>query len=452
MSLGFLWWHGAGLLVLAGLGLWWGLGPAPPAWAWVLIPGLALLLLALAGLHMGLRARAWSGRQAQLTRQGEDQLERARQTQQAVLDHSGDLIFTLDPQGRYLGMNRWGLGFLATSGEYLAGKFIEEHLDSASAARLRDLMREALASGQARRHLEPLNLGGRPRFMEVFLKKLEARPGQEPQILGILRDQTEAKLAEERMWQTEKLASLGLLAAGVAHQINNPLGILMGFTQLLIDQTPDEAPGRRELGIILEQGGECKKIVDGLLNFTRLSDLGGGGDLLAGLRGVIDTVGPVLESRGIGLDLDLPADLPYCPASGGAMQQVFLNLISNAMDAMPQGGRLAIAARARRKEPRQGSQHGTLPQGPRYMEISMQDSGTGIDPDMLDRIYDPFFTTKPEGQGTGLGLSVAYGIVREHQGTITCQSPPPGQPGPGGARFVIRLPLPGDQAAQGGRA
>ena len=246
----------------------------------------------------------------------------------------------------------------------------------------------------------------------------------------------------------------GLLAAGVAHQINNPLGILMGFSQLALDKAPEGAPFRRELTIIREQGRQCKEIVDGLLGFTRLSELGAGrGDLSAALLMVSDTVSGVLQSRGITLERDLPTDLPPGPPGCGAVQQVLLNLINNAAEAMGRGGVLKLAARAKTKPPRQGDGHGTLPPTPSYIEIILEDDGPGIAPEVMPRIFDPFFTTKPEGKGTGLGLSVAYGIVRELGGTLTAESPPPGAVHGRGARFTIRLPLEGGaHRADQGRA
>lgn len=444
----------AALALLAVAGAWWVFWPVHggggQAMA-VIIPLGSLVLAALAIGHLGMHARGWArDKQQQLDRRSA-QLEEAREAYQALLDHSDILIFTMDEQGRYLTMNRYGLRLLGAILGEIQGKYIEEHLDQAGAVRLRELLQTALQDGQAGRNLEPLCLGGRERFMNIHLKMLEGNGRLKRRVLVLMQDQTEQKLVDERMWQTEKLASLGLLAAGVAHQINNPLGILMGFGQLLLEATEPGEPGHHELGIILEQGSECKRIVDGLLSFTRLSDLGSGGcDLLTGLHAVIDTIRPVLKSQGVELDLDLPVSLPICRASGGSMQQVFLNLIANAMDAMPGGGRLMVSAQPKTKEPRQGSLHGTLPDAKSYVEIVFQDSGPGIAPENLERIYDPFFTTKPVGQGTGLGLSVVYGIVREQGGTITCQGAPSGDQDAVGACFIIRLPIQPDEAPEAG--
>jgi two-component system NtrC family sensor kinase len=408
-----------------------------------LLPLAALLISAIAIGHILQRTSAWVMRSQKRLQCSSAQLKEARQAHQALLEHSNLIICTLDGKGRYMSMNRYGLDILGVEFSEIEGKYFEEHLDSAGAARMRGMLQTALLLGQAAQNLEPLNLAGQERFLEIHMKSLESTLPSNQRVLLLMRDRTEQKLFEQRMWQTEKLASLGLLAAGVAHQINNPLGILMGFCQLLRDGSSPDAPGQRELGIILEQGAECKRIVDGLLSFTRLGELGGGRcDLLGGLHSVLDTVRPVLESKGIVLILNLPPALPECRAKDSSMQQVFLNLIANAMDAMPEGGELMISAGLKNKEPMQGSMHGTLPESHSYVQISFQDSGPGIPEENLERIYDPFFTTKPVGKGTGLGLSVAYGIVSEHGGTIIAQ-PQVSKPGQeeGGACFIIRLPV-----------
>ncbi|MCB2185365.1 MAG: PAS domain-containing protein [Deltaproteobacteria bacterium] len=414
MSGPFPWLGAATALLLAGGLVFW-------AWAW--------------------RLRGQARQQAAGARRLSEAIRRTRETHQVLLDHTDALIFTLDQEGRYLTFNRAAREVLGHGPVPAEGKFVEEHLDPPGAAKFRTALARALAEGEARLTRQPLKLVGRERFLDLYLKLLGPPGGSGLQVLCIVRDQTAEKLRDDMLWQTEKLASLGLLAAGVAHQINNPLGILMGFAEILADRTPAGAPGHRELAIIQEQGQECKRIVDGLLNFHRLSELGlGRPDLLASLHAVLQLVSGVLKHKGIQVDLDLPDRLPPTPAGGGVMEQVLLNLLANAMDALPRGGLLRVGAAYRVKPPRQGDLHGTLPAGPSYVEITVQDNGPGIAPEHLERIFDPFFTTKPVGQGTGLGLSVAHGLVRELRGTLTCQSPPP-DGSPPGARFTVRLPV-----------
>lgn len=405
------------------------------------VAAVLLALVAGAALVLALRARARARQEAAACQAQGRLLDQARETHQALWDNSDAAILSLDRQGRYQAANPAGLALLGAEQEVIHGKYVEEHLDAPSAARLREVLDQALAGNEVRLGREPLTLAGRERFVDLYCRALHGDAAGGGRLLVILRDQTDQKLMDQHLWQTEKLASLGLLAAGVAHQINNPLGVLMGFSQLALQKAPADAPFRRELTIIRDQGQQCKEIVDGLLNFTRLSELGSGpGDLLAGLMMVSDTVSGVLQSQGISLERDLAADLPPGPPGCGAVQQVLLNLMNNAKDAMPDGGLLKLSARLVTKPPRQGDGHGTLPATPRYIEIILEDDGTGIAPEVMPRIFDPFFTTKPEGKGTGLGLSVAYGIVRELGGTLTCDSPPPGAAQGRGTRFTIRLP------------
>ncbi len=444
MSLGFLGWYLAGLLALAGLSLagWW------RGWVWldppagplvVMVAGLGLLLAAL--VHLRARLLSWQAEVSRQVRLRSQALERRRQVDRALMDHYDALVILLDREGRYLELNRAARSLLGVEDSAsLAGKYLEEHLDSHSAPRFRRLLRRALARGEARLEGGWLHFAGRERYLEGVARTIG--DPWEQSLLLILRDLSHQKRRDHKLWETERLASLGLLAAGVAHQVNNPLGVLLGFCELLLERTPPGAEGRRELEIIHQQGQECKRIVEGLLRYTRLSDLGGGGgDLAAALRLVLETVSGVLDQRGIALEVRLPEHLPPTPAPAGAMQQVFLNLIANAMEAMSGGGRLVVEAALRTKPPRQGTQHGTLPAGRRYIEIVVEDTGCGIPPEHQQHIFDPFFTTKEVGRGTGLGLWVAYGIVREAGGTIACQSPPPGREEAGGTRFTLRLPL-----------
>jgi PAS domain S-box-containing protein len=403
------------------------------------VAGLGLLLAAL--VHLRARLAAWQAEVAHQVRLRAEALERRRQVERALMDHYDALVILLDREGRYLELNREARHLLEVEdSRQVVGKYLEEHLDPKSAPRFRQLLRQALAQGEARLEGRWLHFAGRERYLEVVARTI-GNPWDQSLLL-ILRDLSDQKLRDHKLWETERLASLGLLAAGVAHQVNNPLGVLLGFCELLLDRTPPGAEGRRELEIIHQQGQECKRIVDGLLSYSRLSDLGGsGGDLVAALRAVLEMVSGVLSERGIELEVRLPQELPPTPAPAGAMQQVFLNLIANAMEAMPGGGRLMVEAALRTKPPRQGTLHGTLPAGRRYIEIAIEDTGCGIPPEHQEHIFDPFFTTKEVGQGTGLGLWVAYGIVREAGGTIVCQSPPPGREEAGGTRFTLRLPL-----------
>jgi two-component system, NtrC family, sensor kinase len=235
-----------------------------------------------------------------------------------------------------------------------------------------------------------------------------------------------SSIAEEI--QADKLASLGTMSAGIAHEINNPLGIILGFCGLLLEKTEPGTQLYKDLQTIERQGLNCKLVVDNLLNFTRLS---GNPDDKVNVNEIIENimtvVRPGLNAQGIECECSFSPQLPPAPGNVQRWQQVILNLINNAKTAMPEGGSLKIWT---------SSQHHR-----KTIEIAIQDSGNGIPPKNLNRVFEPFFTTKNEGRGIGLGLSIAYGIIINYGGTISCQSEIKDAPGrPKGTSFIISVP------------
>jgi two-component system NtrC family sensor kinase len=233
-------------------------------------------------------------------------------------------------------------------------------------------------------------------------------------------DMTEHVRREEELQRREHLASIGLLASGIAHEVNTPLTGIASYTQVLLEHRPPDHPDVPILKRIEQQAFRAAAIAASLLNFSRQRD----GDYhaldVAGmLEETLDLFQPHLRGRRIDLQRRLEAPLPPVNGNRGRLQQVLMNLLLNAVDAMPGGGTLTVAARSVNDRVR--------------LEVS--DTGVGIPPEHLERIYDPFFTTKPRGKGTGLGLSVTYGIVKEHAGTLTAESSP-GE----GSRFIVSLP------------
>jgi len=226
----------------------------------------------------------------------------------------------------------------------------------------------------------------------------------------------------------EKLASLGTLAAGVAHEINNPLAVLLGFCELLLRKAEKGTQQYEDLKTIERQGLLCKETVENLLSFARSEKQRREySDLNAGIEEIAKIVRHLLEKSGITLVLDLGKNLPPVKGDARQLQQVFLNLITNAMAAMETGGTLTIRS--------------LLERSTRRAVALFQDTGTGIPPDHIDHIFEPFFTTKPEGQGTGLGLFVSYGIITGYGGTIECSSTPATALGKQpGTVFTVKLP------------
>jgi PAS domain S-box-containing protein len=265
---------------------------------------------------------------------------------------------------------------------------------------------------------------------------LQAPSGDAAVVVGtilLLEDITGHVRLEEQLQISEKMASIGLLAAGVAHEVNTPLTGISSFTQMLLESADPADPRTVLLQKIERQTFRAAKIVSGLLNLSR-PGTSGSDRILVDLNSVMTDVFSLLEHQFEVGSIKVRRELSPVPVPvlgiEHQLQQVFLNLFLNARDAMPAGGWLSVSSR--------------IEGGRAVAEIA--DTGSGIPSDQLSRIYDPFFTTKAIGGGTGLGLSITYGIVREHDGTIRCDSAV-GQ----GTRFTLALPL-AEAAARPSRA
>ncbi len=225
----------------------------------------------------------------------------------------------------------------------------------------------------------------------------------------LVDDITERVSLETQLAQADKLSSIGLLAAGVAHEINTPLAVISSYAQMLSKQMRGDTRLGPVLDKITQQSFRAAEIANGLLNFSRTSTTEfRSTDLNQVIRDTLSLLEHQFKTAQILVDLELAQDLPPIHGNPGKLQQVFLNLLLNAKEAMPSGGRLRVA---------------TLVNG--HVEALVSDSGSGIAPEHLKRIYDPFFTTKTmpgDKRGTGLGLSVSYGIIQEHAGKIHVES------------------------------
>jgi PAS domain S-box-containing protein len=227
--------------------------------------------------------------------------------------------------------------------------------------------------------------------------------------LILLDDITQRMRLEEQMVQTEKLTSLGLLAAGVAHEVNTPLAVISNYIQMLAKQIPADDPRQKTIERIVKQTFRASEIINHLLNFSRtgaaeLTEV----DLNSVLEETLTLVQHPFKTAQVNVIKNYTKKLPPVLGSTTRLQQVFLNLFMNARDAMPGGGMLEV---------RTGARDGSV-------EVEVTDTGAGIPPEHLHRIFDPFFTTKASGRGTGLGLSVSYGIIKEHAGKVDVRSTP----------------------------
>jgi PAS domain S-box-containing protein len=283
---------------------------------------------------------------------------------------------------------------------------------------LRALLPEELAAEIAARRDEEQITGiykqrlhhqGKYLTLNVSITPLVSKSGERIGRLLLFDDVTQRERMEEQMSQTEKLTSLGLLAAGVAHEVNTPLAVISNYIQMLAKQMPEDDPRHNIIDKIVKQTFRASEIVNNLLNFSRtgaaeLTDI----DVNRVVEETLSLVAHPLKTSQIHIVKQLGESLPPVRGSANKLQQVFLNLFLNARDAMPAGGMLEV---------RTASHNGSV-------EIEVVDTGAGIPREHIHRIFDPFFTTKSNGRGTGLGLSVSYGIIKEHAGKIDVRSTP----------------------------
>jgi signal transduction histidine kinase len=231
--------------------------------------------------------------------------------------------------------------------------------------------------------------------------------------------------AEARLIQAAKLAAVGEMAAGVAHELNNPLTTVVGFTEMLVEDMPDESPQKSDLSLVLREARRARSVVRRLLDFARQSEtVRVRADMNELVEDALTLTKHLLRTSGIDLVVFLEKDLPWVLMDRNQIKQVILNLTNNALHAMPSGGKLILETARHNRHGKDG------------VLFRVQDTGVGIPPEHMERIFEPFFTTRASEGGTGLGLSVTYGIVGDHQGAIEVESTVNI-----GSTFTVWLPL-----------
>ncbi|HYP00622.1 MAG TPA: ATP-binding protein [Pyrinomonadaceae bacterium] len=354
------------------------------------------------------------------------ELELLKEFNESIVESINVGLLAVDSGGRITGCN--------TALEELLGV----RRDEAVGARVEDLFAEDFAEtleqalGENRwelaslRHIYKLHTAtreGRPLILNIAFAPLRRTEiAAHTGALVVLEDVTARVRLEEQLQQREKLSSIGLLAAGVAHEINTPLTGVSSYTQMLLGMLSASDPKHKLLEKIHRQTERATGIVNNLLNFSRtgLVTEFDEVDVNRVLDDTLQLLEPQLRQSQIEIVRDYDTRLPSAYGNGGKLQQVFTNLILNARDAIPNGGQITLS---------------TSTEDGETVSVLVADTGIGIAPENVARIYDPFFTTKGVGRGTGLGLAVSYGIVQEHSGHITVQSAP-GR----GTTFRITLP------------
>jgi PAS domain S-box-containing protein len=356
------------------------------------------------------------------------ELDRLRTFNENILESLDDGLLVVNLNDRVVRWNSALRQMYGITGAEAVGRPIDELFEAAFVEAIRTARRDT-PSGATLSRL-PLKTRGadatRTLIVNAAVVPLRASDGVDVTTVGtivIIENVTTRVQLEEQLQISEKMASIGLLAAGVAHEVNTPLTGISSFTQMLLEGADPEDPRTRLLEKIERQTFRAAKIVNGLLNLSRPATQASNERTAIDLNAVIADVLALLEHQfemhRIKVRRELSEEPPVVLGMEHKLQQVFLNLFLNAKDAMPKGGWLSVRTRVEDQR----------------VIAEVSDTGSGIPNEYLSRIYDPFFTTKIIGEGTGLGLSITYGIVREHDGSIDCESSI-GQ----GTRFTLSLP------------
>ncbi|MES0350928.1 MAG: ATP-binding protein, partial [Desulfobacteria bacterium] len=322
-------------------------------------------------------------------------------------------------------LNNFTANFFGGTPSQFLGRPISVLFSEAVASRQFKLIRTVFQFGKSVRDEFIVRMGQHHTWLSANFMPIKDEHERVISALCIARDITEHKKLESQLVNTEKLASMGTLAAGVAHELNNPLGIMLGFTDLLLEKLDKDSQDYQDLKTIERHSLHCKQVVENLLSFARQGE--GEAeycDINKAIDEIIGVVKHSLEMNDVELRVELAPGIPKVKGDLRQMQQVFLNLINNAAAAMEGGGALEIETAS----------------DSRKVRVTVRDSGHGIKEEYMEKIFDPFFTTKSEGEGTGLGLFVSHGIVTKYEGTITCESRKEDGPhGPRGTTFTVML-------------
>jgi hypothetical protein len=362
-------------------------------------------------------------------------LEQVREILPALIDSLGDAVVIVDRQRRVVAANRRYVEAFGTMRADIVGSACQEavhcpELRQAEGAE-RCVACEVIEKRQPTRHLRSLpDAGGGQRRWEATLNPILDRHGEVTHVVELWRDVTERSQLEVQLSHSERLASVGMLAAGVGHEINNPLASLMAAVDVLgrwlqRRRFDEEAlrEARETIAVLEHEIERCRQTTEKLILLGRAyATTPSWVDLNLAVRDTLALLRYELRRRGIEEVERLDPDLPRIWAREAGMRGVCMNLMLNAVQAMSAGGRLSITTRRR---------------GDRALLV-VEDTGPGIAPEHLGRIWDPFFTTKPVGQGTGLGLSITNRIVARHRGSIGVESAP-GR----GTTFTVDLPIHG---------
>jgi two-component system, NtrC family, sensor kinase len=370
-------------------------------------------------------------------KEAESSLTRQQQLLKTVMESTPDLVSLQDRDLIYRAVNPAFRQYFALSESDIIGKSDGDFFLPAQAEIIRREDQEILRTGYPLSKELLISKGDDKHWFHI----VKVPVYDEDRIAGLLltaRDITNIKQYQDKLIHSVKMEQLGKLAGGVAHEINTPLGIILGYTQMLLEDLPQDDESHEYLRIIEKQTRICRRVVADLLGFSRqmesrMEEI----DLNGSIAEVVQLVRHPFKQNWIDLQTSLDPDIPPIIGDLEKLKQVWINLLNNAFDAIGQDGTILVKTRM-------------CPRGRRVL-VSVADTGTGITSEEMKRLFEPFFTTKAPGAGTGLGLSVSFGIVQDHQGAITALSPAPPQflekpestqkPTGPGAVFLVELPV-----------
>jgi PAS domain S-box-containing protein len=353
-----------------------------------------------------------------------NELKVLKEFNESIIESINIGVLAVDLDGRVTRLNPAVETFLNLSREEAAGKRVEDLFSEDFADTLSQVLGNDRWQLKETRHIYKIHTAtraGRSLVLNIAIVPLQDSQEQTGALV-VLEDVTSRINLEEQLQQREKLSSIGLLAAGVAHEVNTPLTGVSSYTQMLIGMLPETDPKHALLQKVRNQAERATNIVNNLLNFSRTGNAAEftALEISRVLDDTLQLLEPQLRGNQIRIIRDYDPDAPPIFGNAGKLQQVFTNLLLNARDAITAGGSIRIS---------------TIPSSDHSMIVEVADTGMGIAPENVAKIYDPFYTTKGVGRGTGLGLAVSYGIVQEHSGHISVES------NPGlGTTFRITLP------------
>jgi len=330
----------------------------------------------------------------------------------SVLNGIKDAIMVVDRNYRIEGVNESFAKKVGKPRHEILGKCcyrLLHHLDKPCAHNHPCPVKDAFKTGKTAEVLHTYFKGPNTAYSRIIAYPILDDRGKVTRVIELERDVTEWKNNSDQLYNMQKLVFLGKLAADLSHEFNNPLAVILGFVDLLLEKTEQGTQDYEILKTIERQAFNCKRIVENLISFAASPDVTKHStDVNANLERVVSVVLDILRAENIVIKKNLAADLPKAKGNPGRLRQVFMNLITNAVAAMRGGGLLTISTRHNSPANR--------------VEILFKDTGHGIKREHRDEIFDPFFTTREVGEGGGLGLSVCYGLVSQNDGEITFET------------------------------